>query len=78
MPVQYWSSNFVFSTAARLNKLPPVTAPGEILPFQLVKQNLFGPFSNWIKIKGVFPSILIQLENGPKEFYFYFYFVLRH
>ena len=24
---------FVFSTAARLIKLPPVTAPGEILPF---------------------------------------------
>ena len=26
----------------------------------------------------MFPSILIQLENGPNEFYFYFYFVLRH
>ena len=25
--------NFVFSIAARLIKLPPVTAPGEILPF---------------------------------------------
>ena len=24
----------------------------------------------------MFPSILIQLENGPNEFYFYF--VLRH
>ena len=37
MPVQYWSSvmffGFVFSIAARLIKLPPVTAPGEILPF---------------------------------------------
>ena len=37
MPVQYWSSvmffHFVFSIAARLIKLPPVTAPGEILPF---------------------------------------------
>ena len=37
MPVQYWSSvmsfRFVFSIAARLIKLPPVTAPGEILPF---------------------------------------------
>ena len=37
MPVQYWSSVmffcFVFSTSARLIKLPPVTAPGEILPF---------------------------------------------
>ena len=41
---------FVFSIAARLIKLPPVTAPGEILPV-------------------VFPSILIQLENGPNEFY---------
>ena len=29
------------------------------------------------KEKIVFPSILIQLENGPHEFYFYFYFVLR-
>ena len=26
----------------------------------------------------VFPSISIQLENGPNEFYFYFYFVPRH
>ena len=26
----------------------------------------------------MFPSILIQFENGPNEFYFYFYFVLRH
>ena len=26
----------------------------------------------------MFPSILIKLENGPNEFYFYFYFVLRH
>ena len=26
----------------------------------------------------MFPSILIQLENGPNKFYFYFYFVLRH
>ena len=25
---------FVFSIAARLIKLPPVTAPGEILPFK--------------------------------------------
>ena len=25
----------------------------------------------------MFPSILIQLENGPNECYFYFYFVLR-
>ena len=37
MPVQYWSSvllfRFVFSIVARLIKLPPVTAPGEILPF---------------------------------------------
>ena len=37
MPVQNWSSvmffRFVFSIAARLIKLPPVTAPGEILPF---------------------------------------------
>ena len=37
MPVQYWSSimffRFVYSTAARLIKLPPVTAPGKILPF---------------------------------------------
>ena len=37
MPVQYWSSvmffPFVFSIAARLIKLPPVTALGEILPF---------------------------------------------
>ena len=37
MPVQYWSSviffQFVFSIAARLIKLPQVTAPGEILPF---------------------------------------------
>ena len=37
MPVQYWSSvmffRFVFSIAARLIKLPPVTAPGVILPF---------------------------------------------
>ena len=36
MPVQYWSSvmffRFVFSIAVRLIKLPPVTAPGEILP----------------------------------------------
>ena len=35
--VLYWSSvmffGFVFSIAARLIKLPPVTAPGEILPF---------------------------------------------
>ena len=35
--VLYWSSvmffGFVFSTAATLIKLPPVTAPGEILPF---------------------------------------------
>ena len=41
MPVRYWSSimffRFVFSTAARLIKLPQVTAPGEILPFELVK-----------------------------------------
>ena len=29
--VMYFS--FVFSIAARLIKLPPVTAPGEILPF---------------------------------------------
>ena len=28
---------FDFSTAARLIELPPVTAPGEILPFSLVK-----------------------------------------
>ena len=27
---------FVFSTAARLIKLPQVTAPGEILPFLLI------------------------------------------
>ena len=37
MPVQYLSSDmffrFDFATAARLFKLPPVTAPGEILPF---------------------------------------------
>ena len=37
MPAQYWSSvmffRFVFSIAARLIKLPTVTAPGEILPF---------------------------------------------
>ena len=37
MPVQYLSLimffHFVFSTAARLVKLPSVTAPGEILPF---------------------------------------------
>ena len=37
MPVQYWSSvmffHFVFSIAARLIKLPPVTAPGEVLSF---------------------------------------------
>ena len=37
MPVQYWSSvmffRFVFSIAVRLIKLPPVTAPSEILPF---------------------------------------------
>ena len=37
MPVQNWSSvmffGFVFSIAARLIKLSPVTAPGEILPF---------------------------------------------
>ena len=37
MPVQYWSSImffcFVFSIAARLIKIPPVKAPGEILPF---------------------------------------------
>ena len=26
----------------------------------------------------MFPSILIQLENGLNELYFYFYFVLRH
>ena len=25
----------------------------------------------------MFPSILIQLENGPNEIYFYFYFVLQ-
>ena len=28
---------FVFSSAARLNKLAPVTAPGEILPFGKIK-----------------------------------------
>ena len=39
---------FVFSTAARLIKLPSV------------KHDI------------VFPLILIQLENGPNEFYFYF------
>ena len=37
----HWSSVifflFVFSTAERLIKLPPSTAHGEILPFQLVK-----------------------------------------
>ena len=35
MRVQYWSSVmfFRFVLAARLIKLPPVTAPGEILPF---------------------------------------------
>ena len=41
MSVQYWSSimffRFVFSTAARLIKLPLVTATGEILPFQSVQ-----------------------------------------
>ena len=31
--VQLCFFRFVFSTAARLIKLPPVTAPGEILPF---------------------------------------------
>ena len=30
--------HFVFSTAARLIQLPPVTAPGEILPFKLVSK----------------------------------------
>ena len=29
----YFFLGFVFSIAARLIKLPPVTAPGEILPF---------------------------------------------
>ena len=65
MPAQSWSSifcRFVFATAARLIKLPPVTAPGDILRR---------------KHKFVFPAILIQLENRPNEFYFYFYFVLR-
>ena len=42
MPVQYWSSimfffRFFFSTAAKMIKLPPMTAPCKILPFLLVK-----------------------------------------
>ena len=46
---------FVFSIAARLIKLPPVTAPGESVSFDF---NSIGKWSD--------------------EFYFYFYFVLRH
>ena len=56
--------HFVFSAAARLIKLPSVTEPGEIL-------------SSPIELKSKETRYLIQLENGPNEFYFYFYFVLQ-
>ena len=72
--------SFCLSTAARLIRFPPVTAPGEILPFQLVKKKkkknihtIFQLNSKRRKHENLFPSILIQLENGANEFYFYFF-----
>ena len=86
MPVQYWSSifffNFVFSIAVRLIKLHPVTAHGEIaILIGKIKNKIQSDhFPIQLKLKEtriVFPSILIQLENGTNEFYFHFYFILR-
>ena len=56
---------FVFSTAAGLIKLK--------IKFILT---IFQLKENRRKQEIVFPSILIQLENGMNEFYFCFYFVL--
>ena len=61
MPVEYWHSIifvcFVFSTAARLIKLKN-KIHSDHFPIELKSK----------ETRIVFPSILIQLENGPNEF----------
>ena len=57
--------SFVFSTAAKLIKFK----------IKFIR-TIFQLYLNRRKHKIVFRSIFIQLENGPDEFHFYFYFVL--